>query len=104
MFSIHYLWDRSVKTHTSGDVYIKIDEKKYFLDSSDVMICGSHNAGDNVIEEYSISNYCLLGENEEIPKLRTLKTVTFGVDIIVDGEHLEIERELPITEFSGNTR
>ena len=86
-------------------VYLLIDGKRYAIHSSrDVMICGSHAAGDNVIDEYIVRNYKALGESEEIPKLRNLKSVIFGLDYTVNGEPIQLEQEIEIIEFTGETK
>lgn len=99
VFSVHYLWDPSVKIPSSSRSYIKFNSKKYPINNCDTMVCGSHNEGKNVIEEHIIDNYRLLGDEREIPRLRNAKWITFGIEGESNGTPWQIEKRLPVTLF-----
>lgn len=107
VFSVHYLRPSNSKEYIvmpATGVYILIDGKRYPIHSSDTMMCGSHTAGQNVINEYTIRNYRVLGESVDIPGLRTLKRVTFGLDYTVNDKPVKIEKEVSITLYEGKTK
>lgn len=104
VFSVHYLRPMNSKEAIempATGVYVLIDGKRYPIRSSDTMMCGSHAAGSNVIDEYTIHNYRVLGESSEIPGLRSLKNVTFGLDYTVNKQPVRLEKEVPITIYES---
>ena len=99
VFTVHYLWDPSEKIPSSSRSYIKFNSKKYSINNCDMMVCGSHNAGKNVIEEHIIDNYRLLGDERKILGLRNAKWITFGIEGEINGTPWQIEKRLPVTLF-----
>ena len=99
VFTVHYLWDPSEKIPSSSRSYIKLNSQEYSLNNCDTLVCGSHNAGKNVIEEHVIDKYSMLGDEREIPGLRNAKWITFGIEGEINGTLWQIEKRLPVTLF-----
>lgn len=103
VFSVHYLRGKDsnekIVMPVTG-VYLKIDGQKYPINSHDTMICGSHTAGRNVIDEYSVRGYKVLGDLEEIPNLRGLESVIFGLDYAVNGKPIKLEKQVSFTVYT----
>lgn len=102
VFSVHYLRGKESKEHIViplKGVYLKIEGKKYPINSRDTMISGSHTAGNNVIDEYSVIGYRVLGDSKEIPNLRRAKLVVFGLDYMVNGKPVKLEKEVVIADY-----
>jgi len=103
VFSVHYLRGKEFKEKIvmpAMGVYIKIDGKKYPINSHDTMISDSHTSGQNVIDEYSLRGYKVLGGSKEIPKLRQAKSVIFGLDYTVNDKIIKLEKEVPLTLYT----
>ena len=104
VFTVHYLCDNlGAKGIIKREGYVLIDGTRYPVRLTDTMACGSHIEGQNVIEEYWIDNYKVAGEASEIPGLRHMGSVTFGIDNAVDGTPIRLEATVELNPYPQTT-